>query len=47
MAILLNDNSFEPSPLEEMTYPAIVLVLGLGVYTIELPHPVEKFPSGV
>jgi hypothetical protein len=37
MAVLLNENSFESS-LKQMTDPAMALVVGLGVYPIELPH---------
>lgn len=37
MAVFLNENSFE-SPLKQMTDPAMALVVGLGVYPIELPH---------
>ena len=37
MAILLNEKSFEPS-LEDMTHPPMTFVIGLGVYTIDLPH---------
>lgn len=37
MTVFLNENSFESS-LKEMTDPAMLLVIGLGVYPIELPH---------
>ena len=45
MAILLNKNSFEPS-LEEMTHPVMALVIGLGVYTIELSHSFGQVSIG-
>jgi hypothetical protein len=37
MAVFLNENSFESS-LKQMTDAAMALVIGLGVYPIELPH---------
>jgi hypothetical protein len=37
MTLFLNENAFESS-LKQMTDPAMALVVGLGVYPIELPH---------
>src|SRR5688500_1273515 len=45
VAVLLNKNCFK-APLEEMANAAMSLVVGLGIYAIELPHSFRQISIG-